>query len=431
MKNVKLTRLDNGLRVVTKSLDNFESVMLGYWVKAGAACETKENNGISHFLEHMAFKGTSSRTAKQIAEEIESVGGYLNAYTSRETTAFHAKLLKDDRHIAIDILSDILQNPTFANIELERERGVILQEISQTNDTPDDIIFDHFQDVAFPNQSMGRSILGPVDVVSAITANDLRKYRNRFYNADNIIFGAVGNISHDEILEYADKYFHNFGNVKTPELLSVYDYKGGCYSDVRDLEQAHIILGFNGISSVSEDFYALAIFSSILGGGMSSRLFQEVREKRGLVYSVYSFSSSYSRNGLFGVYAATSPDKLSELVDVASVELMKMSENISEDEFNRTKAQFKAGLLMSQESNSSMCEQIVNQTMIFGRPLTRDEILTKIDKVSIDDVKRLTKKITASNTSIITVGKCEAEHMIQYVKKNGLIANSNPTKRAI
>ena len=423
MKNVKLTQLDNGLKVVTKSLENFESVMLGSWVKAGSVCETESNNGISHFLEHMAFKGTTSRTARQIAEDIESVGGYANAYTSRETTAFHAKFLKDDTPIAMDIVSDILQNPTFDNTELERERGVILQEIAQTNDTPDDIVFDHFQNVAFPNQSMGRSILGPVDVVSKISADDLRDYRNRFYNADNIVFGAVGNVSHEEILDYAEKYFNKFATNKTYYKKSVYDYQGGCYSDVRDLEQAHVVIGFNGIPNSSDDYYTQAIFSSILGGGMSSRLFQEVREKRGLVYSVYTFSSSYSRNGLFGIYAATSPEKVEELADVASAELMKMSEEITETEFKRTKAQFKAGLLMSQESSSSMCEQIVNHTMVFGRPLSRDEILEKINNVTIDDVKNLTKKITASKASIVTVGKCEATDLVDPLKKNGLIVN--------
>ncbi len=425
MSNVNLTQLDNGLRVVTKTVENFESVVLGYWVSAGAVCETESDSGISHFLEHMAFKGTTTRSAKQIAEEIESVGGYSNAYTSRETTAFHTKLLKEDKNIGINILSDILQNPTFLKEELERERGVILQEISQTNDTPDDIIFDYFQSVAFPNQSMGRPILGSVEVVSQISADDLRNYRNRYYNADNIVFGAVGNISHDDILDYANKYFQNFSSNKTPIKKSSYGYVGGCYSDVRDLEQSHIIIGFDGVSNTSNDYYTMSIFSSILGGGMSSRLFQEVREKRGLVYSIYSFSSSYRNNGLFGIYAATSPEKLAELADVASVELIKMSQNITEDEFNRTKAQFRASLLMSQESSSSLCEQIANQTMIFGKPLSRNEILSKIDRVTIEDVKILAKKIIETNTSVVTVGKGEISPVVVSLNKNGFHIKSD------
>lgn len=415
-----LTKLDNGLRVVTKSIDNFESVVLGYWVEAGAVCENETNNGISHFLEHMAFKGTTTRTAKQIAEAIESVGGYSNAYTSRETTAFHARVLKDDKNIAIDILSDIMQNPTFQKEELERERGVILQEISQTNDTPDDIIFDYFQNVAFPNQSMGRPILGPISIVSKITSDDLRAYRDQYYNADNMLFCAAGNVSHEEVLDYANKYFSNFSRKKTSVHDKEYEYRGGLYSDVRDLEQSHAIIGFNGIPSLSEDYYKMAIFSSILGGGMSSRLFQEVREKRGLVYSVYSFTSSYKRNGLFGIYAATSKDKLTELATVATAELLKMRDNITEKEFNRTKTQFKASLLMSQENCAAICEQIANQTIIFGGPRKREDILAKINAVTIEDIKKLADKIVSSNVSVVTVGQGNTDLIVPALERNGL-----------
>lgn len=415
-----LTKLDNGLRVVTKSIDNFESVVLGYWVDAGAVCEDETNNGISHFLEHMAFKGTTTRTAKQIAEAIESVGGYSNAYTSRETTAFHARVLKDDKNVAIDILSDIMQNPTFQKEELERERGVILQEISQTNDTPDDIIFDYFQNVAFPNQAMGRPILGPTSIVSKITSDDLRAYRDRYYNADNMLFCAAGNISHEEVLDYANKYFSNFSEKKTQVHDKKYEYRGGLYSDVRDLEQSHAIIGFEGVPSLSEDYYKMAIFSSILGGGMSSRLFQEVREKRGLVYSVYSFTSSYRRNGLFGIYAATSKDKLSELATVATAELLKMRDNITEKEFNRTKTQFKASLLMSQENCAAVCEQIANQTMIFGSPLKREDILSRINAVTIDDIRKMADKIISSNVSVITVGQGNTDLIVPALESNGL-----------
>ncbi len=420
MVKENITRLDSGLRVVTKSIDNFESVVLGYWVEAGAVCEDDTNNGISHFLEHMAFKGTTTRTAKQIAEAIESVGGYSNAYTSRETTAFHARVLKDDKNVAIDILSDIMQNPTFQKEELERERGVILQEISQTNDTPDDIIFDYFQQVAFPNQPMGHPILGPTKIVSKITSDDLRAYRDQYYNADNMLFCAAGNVSHEEVLDYANKYFSNFSCKKTKVHDKEYEYHGGLYSDVRDLEQSHAIIGFKGIPSLSEDYYKMAIFSSILGGGMSSRLFQEVREKRGLVYSVYSFTSSYKRNGLFGIYAATSKDKLTELATVATAELLKMRDDITEKEFNRTKTQFKASLLMSQENVSSVCEQIANQTMIFGSPLKREDILAKIDAVTIEDIKKLANKIVSSNVSVVTVGQGNTDLIVPALERNGL-----------
>ncbi|MDR1333616.1 MAG: insulinase family protein [Holosporaceae bacterium] len=421
MTKAILNRLDNGIRVVTKNIENFESVVLGYWIEAGGACEGEDICGISHFLEHMAFKGKTSRSAKKITEEIESVGGYLNAYTSKETTAFHTKILKENQQIALEILSDILQNPTFPAEELERERGVILQEISQTQDTPDDIIFDYFQKVAFDGQSLGRPILGPVDVVSRLNADDLRSYRSKYYNADNIVFAAAGNVNHDALLRLADEYFSKFQTNVTPVHNEQYQYVGGSYSDIRDLEQTHAIIGFNGLSSLDEDYYTLAIMSSILGGGMSSRLFQEVREKRGLAYSVYAFSSSYKKNGMFGVYTATSADKLAELADVVVCELTKICENIYEDELNRTKAQFRASLLMVGENNSASCEQIVHQTLIFNKLIDRSEILEKINRITVNDVKKLsTKIISSSPASIATVGKGNAEPFFESLQKYGL-----------
>lgn len=417
MSMSQLTKLENGLRVVTHTIKDFSSVVMGYWVEAGGSCEDKEVCGISHFLEHMAFKGTNSRTAQQIAEAIESVGGYLNAYTGKETTAFYAKILGKNSNIALDIISDILQNPIFDKSELERERQVILQEISQTYDAPEDIIFDYFQAVAFPNQSLGRPILGPSDIVAKISADDLRQYRRRYYNADNMVFAAVGNVCHDQIIEEADRYFSKFSTNKTIKHNDTYKYVGGFFSDQRKLEQTHIILGFNGVSCTDPDYYNLAVFSSILGGGMSSRLFQEIREKRGLVYSIYTFSSAYKNNGLFGIYAATSGHKIQELTEVAIAELLSMENNITEDEFNRVKAQFESALLMSRENNHTLCEQIVNQIMIFGHTLSNEEIMAKIDAVTIDSVKAMLQKILSKGISVTTVGNIDANVLIPVVEK--------------
>lgn len=417
----KLTQLDNGLRVVSKKLENFDSVVLGYWVNTGSVCERVSEGGISHFLEHMVFKGTKSRTAKQIAEEIESVGGLINAYTSKEVTAYHVKVLKEDKKIALDIVSDLLQNSTFPLEELERERGVVLQEISQTNDTPDDVIFEHFQRVAFPDQALGRPVLGPAEVVSKISADDLFNYRNKFYGTGNIVLSAAGAIDQDELIDLASPYLKNFSDDCTKFESNEYIYQGGIYSDIRDLEQTHVIFGFNGVSSTDLDYYTQAIFSSILGGGMSSRLFQEVREKRGLVYSVYTFSSSYRQNGLFGIYAATSPEKLQELAEVVAAEVLKMQDSITAEEFQRTKAQFKASLLMSQESNSNLCDRIANQTIIFGHPIENQKILEKIDAVTIDDIHRIAKKVSTSPATIIAVGKGNAELLVPTFSQCGLI----------
>ncbi|MDR0580550.1 MAG: insulinase family protein [Holosporaceae bacterium] len=420
MNKAILTQLNNGIRVVTKRMESFESIALGYWIEVGSVCEEESNCGISHFLEHMAFKGTTSRNAKQIAEEIESVGGYLNAYTSKETTAFHAKVLKKDRQLAVDVLSDILQNPTFPKEELEKERGVIMQEIFQTHDTPDDIIFDHFQNVAFANQPLGRPIAGTIEIVSQINAPNLFDYISRYYNADNIIFTAVGDVNHDELLRSTEQYFSKFKTDDTLVHDEQYDYRGGVYSDIRELEQIHVIIGFNGLSSLSENYYTLAILSSILGGGMSSRLFQEIREKRGLAYSVYSFTSSYKKNGLFGIYAAVTADKLAELSSVVSCELTKMCDNVSQKELERTKAQLRSSLLMSSESNSASCEHIANQTLIFKRPIEFREILQKIDDTTIADVQKLASKIFSSAATIATVGKNDASCVIKALQSYGI-----------
>ena len=400
-------------------MESLNSVALGYWVKVGGVCEDSSNCGISHFLEHMAFKGTKTRTSKQIADEIESVGGYLNAYTSKEVTAYHSKLLGENKELAIDILSDILQNPTFLKEELERERGVILQEFFQTRDTPDDIIFDHFQNIAFKGQALGTPILGTEEIISRISSEDLSRYLSNHYHANNMVFAAVGNVSHEEVLDYADKYFLKFKAEKIHSDNKAFKYVGGSYSDVRDIEQVHAVVGFNGLSCKDTDYYTMAIFSSILGGGMSSRLFQEIREKRGLVYSIYSFSNSYTQNGVFGVYAATTADKLKELANILALELLKMTENITEKEFQRTKAQFKTSLLISSENNTVSCEQLVNQTVVFGHPISHKEIIERIDAVTIDDVKRLANKILQSVTSVVTVGKCDCSDLVEAFRTNG------------
>jgi predicted Zn-dependent peptidase len=420
VNTVKSTTFANGIRVITKSIAGFDSIAIGYWVGAGGVCEDKSNSGISHFLEHMAFKGTTTRTAQDIAEEIESVGGYMNAYTSKEVTAYYVKVLGEDAKTALYVLSDILQNPIFALDELEKERKVVLQELYQTRDTPDDIIFDYFQNVCFPDQSLGFSIVGLEDVIARISSDDLRNYRSTHYNADNIILAAAGNVSHDALLDMAHENLQAFKADTSPVHDTKYEYRSGSFSDVRDLEQVHAIIGFNGVGSIDPDYYTMAILSSILGGGMSSRLFQEVREKRGLCYSIYSFSSSHKRNGLCGVYSATTADNLAELSKVVTDVMNNMRHNISQKEFKITKAQFKASLLMAAENNTTSCEQIAHQTRIFGRPLSQKEILEQINAVTIDDVKKMMDKILSSPASVVTVGKCDCSSVLTALKSGGI-----------
>ncbi|MCK5167444.1 MAG: insulinase family protein, partial [Rhodospirillaceae bacterium] len=295
-ENVKITTLDNGLRVVTDEMASVETTSAGIWVEAGARFEAPEVGGVSHVLEHMTFKGTHKRTAQSLAEEIEAVGGHINAYTSRETTAYYAKTLKEDIGLTIDIVSDLVINATLDGDEFERERGVILQEINQANDTPDDVVYDLFQIAAYPDQPLGRPILGYHDGISTMDRSAMQGYMNEHYRSGGMVFAAAGKLKHDEVVDMAASHFTNAptGKGETHEIAK---YSGGEIRESRDIEQIHIVLGFEGINYFDDDFYAAGILSGLFGGGMSSRLFQEVREKRGLVYSVYSFFSPYADSG--------------------------------------------------------------------------------------------------------------------------------------
>jgi len=312
---VEVSTLANGLRVVTHSLPHLETVSLGVWINAGARHEGVHQHGIAHFLEHMAFKGTPTRTALEIAEEIEITGGDLNAATSLETTAYYARVLKGDTGLAVSLLSDILINPSFDDAEMERERGVIVQEIGHSHDTPDDLVFDMFQQTSFPDQPLGRPILGTVETVSEFAPDDLRSYRDEFYQPSSMVVAAVGAMDHKTLLEQVEQGFGAMSK-KSFETPAPATYIGGDTRLERDIEQLHVIFGLKSIAINHPDFYAMQILSYILGGGMSSRLFQEVREKRGLCYSVFSFNWGFSDTGVFGIYAGTGPEKAQELGNV-------------------------------------------------------------------------------------------------------------------
>ncbi|MFH1803830.1 MAG: pitrilysin family protein [Pseudomonadota bacterium] len=391
---VELTRLDNGMIVATDRLEHVQSVALGAWVDVGARHETPDINGISHMLEHMAFKGTRKRTALQISEEIEAVGGQMNAYTSRENTAYYCKVLHEDRALAIDVIADILQNSTLDAKELERERQVILQEIGQAIDTPDDIIFDYFQEAALPDQALGRSILGTPENVSGMTRDHLFDFMSRRYSPHRMVFSASGNVEHAEIVDLVAAQFDNLPAHEDHDMEAL-KYVGGQRIEHRDLEQVHVIFGLPTVSYTDDSFYDLQVFNTLLGGGMSSRLFQEIREKRGLVYSVYSFSSHYVDGGLFSIYAGTGPDDVAELMPVMCDELVRATIDLTEDEVKRARAQLKASVLMSMESNSGRCETLARQIQIFGRPQTTDEIIARIEAVDLERVR-------ASGQSLLT-----------------------------
>jgi predicted Zn-dependent peptidase len=400
---IRLTRLPSGLTVVTERMERVETVSLGAYVAAGTRNESAAENGISHFLEHMAFKGTERRSAAALAEEIENVGGQMNAYTAREQTAFYVKVLKEDLPLGADIIGDILTHSTFEPEELERERGVILQEIGQANDTPDDIIFDHFQETAYPGQPMGLPVLGREEVIRRLPRQAFVDYMRRHYTAANTIVAGAGNLEHERVVELVRRHFADLPASPVPDAAPS-RYAGGEFREERDLDQVHIVLGFPSVGWADEDFYPVMLLSTVLGGGMSSRLFQEVREKRGLVYSVYSFTAPSFDGGLFGIYAGTGEREAAELIPVTLEELRKVQRDITEAELARARAQVKASLLMSLESTGSRCEQLARQLQVFGRVVPIAETVAKINAVTIDDVQRAAARHFRARPTLAALG---------------------------
>jgi len=403
---IRLTRLPSGLTVVTERMERVETVSLGAYVGSGSRHERPEENGVSHFLEHMAFKGTERRTAAEIAEEIEAVGGHLNAYTAREQTAYYVKVLKEDTALAADIIGDILTHSTFDPEELERERGVILQEIGQANDTPDDIIFDHFQTAAYPDQPIGRPVLGSEEGIRAMPRGMLTGYMRRHYPASNVVVAAAGALEHEQILDLVNQHFADLPGDPSPKAAAA-RYGGGEFREARELDQVHIVLGFPCVGYGHADYYPTLLLSTLLGGGMSSRLFQEVREKRGLVYSIYSFSSPFMDGGLFGIYAGTGESEAAELMPVTLEELRKVQHAVTEAELSRARAQVKASLLMSLESTGSRCEQLARQLQVFGRVIPTAETVAKINAVNTADVCQAAARIFRAAPTLATLGPVE------------------------
>jgi predicted Zn-dependent peptidase len=380
--SVEVTRLASGLSVVTDRMPHLESATLGVWVGAGSRNEAPDEHGISHLLEHMAFKGTKRRTSRQIAEEIEAVGGDLNASTSAESTGFYARVLKADVPLALDVLSDILTESTFDAEELRREQNVIVQEIGAVEDTPDDLVFERLHETAFPKQPLGRSILGTPETVRSFNSARIRAYLSRNYRAPGMLVAAAGAIEHERIVAEAEKRFASFIGPAAPAPEPAY-FGGGTRVESRDLEQVHIALALQGVPVRDEQLYSLQVFTSVLGGGMSSRLFQEVRENRGLCYAIHAFHMPYADTGLFALYAGTDEADAPELMRVAIDQIALATETLNETEVARAKAQMKAGLLMALESSEARLGQIARQMLTYGRPIPLDEIVAKVDAVTV------------------------------------------------
>ena len=404
--STQVTTLGSGLRIVTDYMSTVETASVGAWVAVGTRHEKPELNGISHLLEHMAFKGTRRRSALSIAEEIEAVGGHLNAYTSRENTAYFAKVLKEDVPLAVDIIADILQHATMEAAELEHERAVVIQEIHQSNDTPDDIIFDHFQKTAYPDQAMGRPVLGAAKLIEALPRETIVNYMKGQYSASKVVVAAAGNVDHDAFVKLAEAAFCDLPeeNATTDEPII---YKGGDYREARELEQVHVVLGLKGVSFKDQNYYPMSVLSTLLGGGMSSRLFQEAREKRGLVYSIYSFISNFEDGGIFGVYACTGRDEVVELIPVICDEIRKLTDLVGADELARARAQLKSATLMTLESTASRSEQVARQLQIFDRVVPINEVIENIENVDATAIKRTAARMIATTPTLAALGQTD------------------------
>ncbi|MAM60749.1 MAG: peptidase M16 [Maritimibacter sp.] len=392
---IRFDTLSNGFRVVTEHMPGIESASLGVWITAGGRHERLGQNGIAHFLEHMAFKGTKRRTTLQIAEEIEDVGGYLNAYTGREVTAYYARVLREDVALAVDVISDILMNPVFDPDEIEVERGVILQEIGQALDTPDDVIFDWLQEAAYPEQAIGRPILGPAERVQGFARGDLAGFVDEHYGPDRMILAAAGAVDHDEIMRLAEKAFGGL-NRPSSSVIQPAGFVGGERRELKHLEQVHFTLALEGPGYLDDTIYTAQVYANALGGGMSSRLFQEAREKRGLCYTIFSQAGAWSDTGLITIYAGTSAGEIAGLAELTIDELRRAATDMTVAEVDRARAQLRAGMLMGMESASSRAERLARQVAIWNRVVPVEETLARLDSVTTEDVRGLGTRIATN-----------------------------------
>jgi len=391
---LEISKLSNGLTVVSDPMPGLESAAVGIWVNTGSRNEQPHQMGVSHMLEHMAFKGTHRRSARAIAEEIEAVGGVLNAYTSREQTAFHARVLKEDVPLALDMIGDILTNPTFEQPELERERQVVLQELGQARDTPDDIVFDHLQSEIFKGQPLGWPILGEEATVNAFDRDMLKSYMASQYRLEGMTLIASGAVRHDEIMRLAEEKCAGLNPGTVPVPVAAH-YAGGDFRALEDLEQAHLAFAFPGLSNRDPDYFVAQIYATALGGGTSSRLFQEAREKRGLCYSIYAFSNGFQDSGFLGIYAGTGESEAGEIAAVIAGEMQAIATNLTEAEVSRARAQLKVSLLMGMERPGTRAEQIAGQLFALGRVQSAVEIVAQLDAIDAGAVKRYAASVIA------------------------------------
>lgn len=398
----QISTLDNGLTVASIHMPGAKSVNVGIWIKAGGRDERGSETGIAHMLEHMAFKGTKRRDAQQIAVEVEAVGGNMNAHTAREETAYYIRILPENLTLAVDVLFDILTESTLPDIEIERERGVILQEIGQSLDTPDDVVFENFSAASFGAHQLGQSILGTAQSVSGFGRADLEGFMMRHYGANQMILCAAGAVEHERLVQEARAHADKLKPATKPERIAP-QFQSGRIIETRPLEQAHVIFGLSAPAAKDEDRYAMMLLSNLYGGGMSSRLFQEVREQRGLCYSIFSFAQMMSDSGVFGIYAGTAAEDVDEMLTVSCSALQDMRVNLTDEEVKRGKAQMRAAILMGQESVSGMTESMARQLILFNQVRSIEEVTDKVLALQKDDVVRIINRLLSQSAPAISL----------------------------
>ncbi len=413
---IRHSRLANGLSVVTERVPGSAVVSLGFWVDAGSRDERAEVAGASHFLEHLLFKGTEGRSAQEIAEAIEAVGGEMNAFTTKEYTAFYVRLLADDLDLALDILSDIMWAPAFRPDEIECERHVILEEISMHEDEPADLVHDLCQDALYSGHPLAREVLGDRTTITAMTRDDIRHYFGEHYRPGSIVVAAAGHVDHDALAQGVERRFARppgAGPARAQEMLAP---PRPLAVTSRTTEQAHLVLGMRGPARDDDDRFAFAVLNQLLGGGMSSRLFQEVREKRGLAYSVYSYRAAYIETGLLAVYAGTSPARATTVLDVIGVELDRLlQDEIPERELAVARGHVKGSLVLSLEDASSRMNRIGRSQLVHGWVMTLEELVERTEAVSATDVRRVIEKVLGGPRTLAVVGPFDEEAFAERV----------------
>jgi len=413
--------LSNGIRLVTEYIPHVKSVSIGFWVESGSIYEGIENNGITHFIEHMLFKGTAQRTAKEIAAAIDNIGGQLNAFTSKECTCYYAKVLDTHLPIAVDVLSDMIFNSIFSPTEIEKEKSIIVEEINMYEDSPEDLVHDLLTKTVFMNNSLGLPILGSYETVRSFSRDDLIRYIDNNYTTNKIVISVAGHFDAEELIIMLEDKLKSFKNIKqrndnclTPGFAVNNSLK------IKDTEQLHLCIGLEGVPTASQYLYPLLLMNNVFGGSMSSRLFQNIREDKGLAYSVFSYPSTYKHQGLFTIYLAINPTQINNACKhiVEEINIIK-KDGLSEDELQKSKEQLKGNLILGLESTSSRMTSIGRSELLLNKIYSQKDMINKIDSVRIEEVSEVIQKVfNMDKASIAVVGKPESDIKFDALLKN-------------